>query len=478
MPAFRGQVLSSVLFYEDMVKRRSADELDILSHVKRFLEVFTGDRSFRDTMAQDPNKRQGLADARGLRIEVRKLWRPREADSEEPVDRDLSDLPLAILWKDWIKDLRTFRKKIREDGYSPKAPPAYNAWRNRQVERIIREIGPTRADGIVHPVMAFELSAGCTVGCWFCGFGANPFQGYFERTPANVKLWREVLGVASDIFGEAIQTSCCYSATEPFDNPNYLDFLQDYREMVGTLPQTTSAAPLRDLVWTKRLMEMHKVPHCFPSRFSIISKKVLKELHRTFSPRELLLYELLMQHGESSYPKVRAGKALSRKNSAGHKATGLSVADESTTIACVSGFYVNMTKRSIQLVSPCQASELWPFGYRVHLKGSFSNAQEFGDFIERAVSECMPVDIPNDRPVFFGECFKYELKDDGFCLSSKFSIQRVQGSPHIRRLGDMIAMGSYNQSELIEILLDSEADIFELKGTLKDLFEKGLLEFA
>lgn len=476
MPEAHGDVISSVMFYGDMELRRSREDLETLSHLKRFFEMLTGDRAFRDAMVQEPTRRQDIVHAKGLTIEVRKLWRPRATDGETQSCADPSDLPLAVLWRDWIKDLITFRTMVREDGFSSAAPSAFNAWRRRQIERVTRELGAARSDGITHPVMAFELSTGCTVGCWFCGLGAKPFQGHFERSPAHVKLWREVLGAAGDVLGPALQTSFCYWATEPFDNPNYLDFLQDYREIVGTLPQTTSAIPLRDLVWTRRLMEMQKVPPCFPSRFSIVSKKVLKQLHGTFSPRELLRYELLMQQRESNYPKARAGKTLKKEKSHDQHSMGLQVAVQPTTIACVSGFYVNMMQRSIQLVSPCQATERWPLGYRVHLTGSFSNAQQFGDFIERAVAEFMPVDLPADRSVVFRECFDYEPENNGFTLRSKFSAQSLQGSSHIRRLGDLVAKGSYNPVELLTILLESGADIFESRGTLKNLFEKGLLE--
>jgi radical SAM family RiPP maturation amino acid epimerase len=324
--------------------------------------------------------------------------------------------------------------------------------------------------------MAFELSTGCSVGCWFCALGATRFKGHFKRTPDNVKLWRDVLGTAVDLFGSSVQTSFCYWATEPFDNPNYLDFLQDYREIVGTLPQTTSAAPLRDIVWTKRLMEMQRTGPRFPSRFSITSRNMLQQVHETFSPMELLRYELLMQHGDSSYPKARAGKTLAKENPEGRRPMGRMVAAQPTTIACVSGFFINMMKKSIQLVSPCQANDRWPLGYRTHLTGSFSNGREFGEFIEQAIATCMPLDLPADRPVLFRECFDYESKVKGFTLKSEFSSVSFTGSHFIRTLGDLISQGIHTPADIVGSLLAQGADLFEIRGTLKDLFDKGVLE--
>ena len=64
----------------------------------------------------------------------------------------------------------------------------------------------------------------------------------------NARLWRAILDHWVDLFGTAAQTGFCYWATDPADNPDYPRFIEDYHAATGNLPQTTTAAPLRDLL--------------------------------------------------------------------------------------------------------------------------------------------------------------------------------------------------------------------------------------
>lgn len=470
-------VISSVVHFESIRERRTSADLRTIAHVKRFLELMTGERKFRNEIKATPKRSRNLARRRGVDIdpsEFSPTFRVSDADSDSK--ENSVEFPLAKLWKEWIEDLMTFRRLLREDGYSGSADPKFNAWRKRQEERVKIELGVNKADAITHPIFSFELSKGCSVGCWFCGFSAESFKGHYQRTPKNVQLWRTILGTAVDLFGSAAQTSFCYGATEPFDNPNYLDFLEDYREIVGVFPQTTSAVPMRDLVWTRRLMEMCKIPPALPSRFSIISPRVLKELHQTFTPEELLGYELLMQLKGSSYGKARAGKTLKKVNREGEPDAGLQVNGDASSIACVSGFQVNMVDRTISLVSPCRASDRWPLGYRVHASGTFSSARDFGDIIEMSVADCMPPELPPGLPVRFGDALTYEARDDGFDLLGTYAAHSFSGSNHIGQLGDMIAEGEHLPGQIVGALVDNGADIFEILGTLGDLYCKGFLE--
>ncbi len=467
-------IIPSVEFHSTIPERRTPDELKTIAHIKRFLELLTGDRKFREQLKANPDQAGQIAKSRGLDLDLKKFSSkfntPLVCDGKDP------EFPLAVLWREWIDDLIKFRSMLRDDGYSSTADPRFNAWRKRQVERTNSEMGMMRGDAITHPIFSFELSKGCSVGCWFCALGAKSFEGYYQRNPKNVLLWRDILGVAVDLFGTAVQTSFCYWATEPFDNPNYLDFLQDYKDIVGVLPQTTSAVATRDLVWTRRLMDMIKAGNALPSRFSIINSKTLRDLHRLFSPEELVRYELLMQLKDSSYGKARAGKTLKKVNSPSKKEGGLQVNEGVSSIACVSGYLVSMMDRTIKLVSPCQATDQWPMGFRIHDEGTFSDAKDFGDFITGSISRHMPSSLPVDKPVAFRKGLAYEQTENGFILSSEASAHSFTGDRFVAHLGDMVAEGIHNPAQIVGSLVDSGADIFGIRGTLSDLYDKGFLE--
>jgi hypothetical protein len=183
-----------------------------------------------------------------------------------------------------------------------------------------------------------------------------------------------------------------------------------------------------------------------------------------------------MQLKESSYGKARAGKTLKKVNSPGKKEAGLQVNEGVSSIACVSGYLVSMMDRTIKLVSPCQASEQWPMGFRIHDEGTFGDAKDFGAFITGSISKHMPSSLPIDKPVAFRNGLAYEQNENGFILSSQASAHSFTGDEFVARLGDMVAEGIHSPAQIVGALVDSGADIFGVRGTLSDLYDKGFLE--
>ncbi len=471
------QLLPSVRFMRDIYyTRRTEEDLKRISHIKRFMECLTGDPDFQKALKERPGESAAIARERGLEIDpgqINTAWSP--AGCTDPNPNETKVLPLAKMWSEWIGDLMTFRHMMRNDGQSILAGPRFNAWRTRQIARTKSEQGG-RSDSIVHSILSFELSKGCSVGCWFCGLAAEPFQGAFLHTAENAALWRDILQVCMDKFGAATQTGFCYWATEPTDNPDYLEFLRDYYDVVGALPQTTTAAPLKDPGWTRELIRMHREYPGISARFSIGSLKGLRQVHSEFSPEEIVTNELVLQNKESIVTKARAGRVLQFGKNAKARVNGHKITENMGSIACVSGYLVNMVDRNVALISPCEASERWPRGYRIYAQGTFGTAEEFAVFIDNCTEACMPDRIAGDRKVAFRDDLKYSQTASGFTLSNSHRTYKLEGEPFVNTMGELIARGDVKAGDILGASIEAGGDIFAASATLQDLFDKGLLD--
>jgi len=157
--------------------------------------------------------------------------------------------------------------------------------------------------------------------------------------------------------------------------------------VTGALPATTTAAPLRDLAFTRRLIELNEQHGSMPLRFSILNLKILDRLYRTFSANELLGVDLVLQNTEAATPKSPSGRARVWADKSPARGA---LMIEGATCACVSGFPVNMVERRIQLISPTLPCERWPLGYRQWGERSFTSALEFRWAVEELIAEHMP----------------------------------------------------------------------------------------
>ncbi|MFW8642235.1 hypothetical protein ACOJBO_02840 [Rhizobium beringeri] len=163
-----------------------------------------------------------------------------------------------------------------------------------------------------------------------------------------------MVGVACEMFGSAASTGFCYCATDPMDNPDYdrfLRLLSNYRAHCRKQRRLC----LKNLALTKRVLELFKRYRCVTNRFSVLSTDQLNQIHATFSPEDLMGVELVPQGKEMRSLKAFAGRARARKEKLSAVKNGDATAEsesDHTTIACVSGFLVNMPRRRVQLVTP------------------------------------------------------------------------------------------------------------------------------
>lgn len=459
--------------YRNVFTSRSAEELGHIARIKRCIETLTGTVAFREALRKHPDQAQRIAEEYGQKVDMdhlEPLWK--RQDRPTLLEDDMDGRELALLWRDWIADHLRFRDLLRDYG-SRTDNAAFAAWRNRQIARCSSELGASK-DALVHAAVSYELSTGCSVGCWFCGLNSASFAGFFPRTPENATLWRETLAVMRDFLGPAVQTGFCYWATEPTDNPDYLDLVDDYAQVLGVLPQTTMSRPLKDIAWTKRLLAMHKAQRGAPSRFSVLSRTELVRIHQAFSPEELLGIELVQQHRDAMVCKAKAGRLVQEDNIPQPAVSAEAMPAGHQTIACVSGFLLNMRERSIALVSPRTATADLPAGYLIHAQGSFDSAADVIPWLAAAVREHMPTHLRPETELRFRPDLRMETTPEGFTLATDFASVRVNG-PGQTALGQHIASGTMTYAQIFSALI-GQTDFLTLTGTLQSLFDQGLLD--
>ncbi len=456
--------------YRRIFDSRDDAELRQLARIKRFLEMWAGDAELRDRLEatfQANESLDGIRAAYGIEIDPAQL---------QPVYREclahlrgtpgLADYPLAVIWDRYLNQMMAYRNAMRGVGESNGTRPRFDAWRKRQMARCESELGLSAA-AIVHPVVAFELSDGCSVGCWFCGISADKFKGHWPYEP-NQELWRAILKETVAFFGPAAATGFCYWATDPSDNPDYPNFIEDFYDATGVLPQTTTAIPLRDVELTRRIMALNKKHRTTINRFSVLNKKILNRIHETFTADELMGIELVLQNRDATVQKSISGRARQRVDAKGKELT-----EDHTTIACVTGFLVKLPLGLIQLVTPCRSTAETPNGYHIMSERRFHDAASFAAAL-RELEQCMIIEAGTDGIMALRRDLVLERVDETFTIRDK-RVTHTVAADFAPRLADILEAGNYTFEQAYDILLREGADVFELAETLEWMFTTGLL---
>lgn len=356
--------------------------------------------------------------------------------------------------------------------------PIFHAWQERQRNRLEFEMSPTRNGPAKHHPFGFELSDGCTVGCWFCSVSSSPFKGNFLYTPSNAKLWQDILTYILNLLGpEASKKFMCYHATDPLDNPDYEKFLSDCSNILKTWPQTTTALALKDPKRTKALLKLSSQHNGKLNRFSILSPLDFKKIMETFSPEELAHVLLVIQFGPSS-PKAFTGRAREAFKEKPRPSNIPFVPEDISTTTCISGFLTNMVSKKISLITPCGTSERWPNGQMVLDEGSFKDAIDFQDKIKKMILRNMATSVKDLSSLRINSSFKLNLTTRGFNIQSRWRRFNIESShAYARELGALLFQGNCSPIQIAQLLKDHLGkDPSQTYRDLETLFNKGIFD--
>ncbi len=429
------------------------------AQVKRVLECIQGDPDFRLLLAlRDFKGAERFIRSRGVELDIKEFsCFCDKGQLTLPDEESVKRSPLLSEWQSCYQSIRAQANQAVDAMEKSLQPKELRAWRARQMVWLKDMVGRGNPLSVA---IAYELSDGCSIGCSFCAFSGSKLSRVFEYSNSNARLWEEVIAVSMKVLGRAY-FSCCYHATEPADNPDYPDFIRQFYEITGNVPQTTTAAPLRRMKWTERILEIRELYPVFFDRFSIHSPKELAKVHQAFSPLDLAKIPLVMLGKESLTQPVNSGRAR-------HTATN----EES--IECTCGFVVNMCRQTIRLVVPCGASDAHPNGYALLAQEYFSSSKDFGEKLKSLIENHIPINLP--ERLIFREHLSYTMLAEGFTLNGRSRQYRLSGSLMYKDAGSIMAQGDCTPTGYMERMKEAGHDPIQSLALLNTLFSNGVIQ--
>lgn len=323
---------------------------------------------------------------------------------------------------------------------------------------------------MIHAPLMLELSEGCSVGCPFCGVAAGKLKGVFRYTEEHAALWRDVLSRLHSLIGDAAGRGACYYVGEGLDNPDYEEFLADYFAEFGVVPQTTTAVATRNIERTRALLQYGNENDPHKDRFSVLSPAMRDEIFASFSPEELLLVGLLPQFPEAPdchLTEAGRNRIEDRENEVG------------STIACISGFVVNMQDKTIRLMTPTAANKKHPTGEWILERCPFSAGEDLEETIQRMIAQYMPERLELGSRCAASCDFRLEEKEGkvwvhGFCMGIDLMDAKI-GQETLDQLVAALRERECTGYAILEALPDDE-DIALVILLLKALWEHGLID--
>ena len=492
--------------YIDTFAGFSPDEIRSLAEVKRFLECYEGDRDFRralDAGGKFTDEQRRMLKDIGVTFApeaMELLWMQPDLLARIPplicIHESFDDVPSDIrsalapypeLWRWYSWRHRSDRTRLIQKllvSVKPTLSPEYTAWRARRVAAVRNELGAF-GYGLDHPCHAVEMGVGCSVQCNFCAFDAGKLQTIFDLSQSeNRELVRGVATGMINVLGWPAAHGMLYWSTEPHDNPHYVKLLKFWQRLTGAMLCTATARAGVD--WVRELIDFYSTGPVPWPRISVLSRGMLRRLHRAFTPLEMRDTMLLMQQKDAEVFRSKVPGGRDRMLRQLVDADDLRDVDFENppegfqppqgSIACISGLLVNMVRRTIKLISPCYTTMEFRYGYRVFDETTFDSPEGFEVALKRMIARSMVVRPYPEMPMRWRDDLKAVAQPDGFTLVSPTTRRDFRrGELHLRT-GELVDRGDLTYEQVFDSLSDNpKIGPMVAMSMLDSLFGKGYL---
>lgn len=447
----------------------SQRQSDTAPYYKRLLEWYAVDPDFALAFLKNPqeclrDKRLPL-DAGTALSAIRIQYGMADAKERETGN------PYVTEYRNWIQQVH--EKITAKTGKEQFQSQSLYRWNQVVKNRLYMENSRLRRhSNIFYYPIAFELGEGCTVQCPFCGVSADEWKGNFMYTSENGRMWCRILEISQKLLGKVVGTAPCYYGTEPFDNPDYEKFLEDFYRLTGEYPQTTTAVAERDPGRVRKLFTMLGDEYLAQAavRLSIRTKQQFYSIMKEYTPEELRYVELLPNNIESMYSYSLSGRARQHV-----KDFPKEKMNERYSISCIAGVKVNMARKTITMMEPEIPEERFPNGVRIYETCSFGDEKDYEEKLKTLLERYVHPDLPQDKKISMNQYVSLIQEGTYLSFQGDHVTYRMGGNNLFIESIRLIQTGAYTFEALSKELKIGDFISEGLKAKLNMLYQKGYL---
>jgi hypothetical protein len=259
--------------------------------------------------------------------------------------------------------------------------------------------------------------------------------------------------------------------------------MKEYLAITGS-PVCTATARA-DEKWISDLLAHYRPLNQPWPRISVLTRSIMYKIHKRFTPEETMDMTLLMQQKDSEETRLKVPGGRDKMLAKLDEYDDLRTHDierrpddmivPQGSIACVSGFLINIIDKSIRLISPCYTTAEHRYGYRVFDEVKFTDAADFdrqmGAMIERKM-----VYEPYDAMIMkFRDDLVYRPKADGFQVTTRHQVHQLVGNDVYAPLGELLNQGTFTYAEVVDNLVERGHNAMIVTAVIKGMFDEGFL---